>query len=828
MTIIEEGKFQLYSHITPALKADDYRFTVRQDLSAKKGSETLDEDDLPVDSLTTHVRVTAPRFQLPPDQVLSTFPPAGSEGAYGSRLPQVVIKRRTLPWERGLTRPGPFGEQIALPDTTPWLALVLIAEGEAELLLNEDAADCVTSDVELDGELDVAKGNCLLISKSVLERVLPTQLDVPLLAHARQVDIHDTELMMGDDDGFLSVVIANRLPVPGTDAQGNSVPVKYMACLINLEGQFHRLIPKAPAHRDVTDLYGVVKDVYVDAAVFDHVKSGEYVEHWTDPHVNPIVLDDAGQVLAIGNDALRQIEFEGGFLAESADGPAPLATDHAKIVGSIQNASAGSAAYTASKGHTSKYTDDIYVSMVEDFAKVKVAVTMEPKYRFPVLLHWSFVSTGDVTFEYLMRHLDSGMLGTGPEKPYDETGREPLEVVETGHVGLVQRTRVGDTTRAWYRGPLLPHPTSGERLPIAHSSDQLRAVVADSREDISLAAAFEIGRLLALSRPSMVAALLRWRQTQFQVARAGGIFDKSTFPFPDMVFGPDFRYELESKLRHLIVVNPDDLLGPHRTLITPGDPIDWGGEAYDLVAKGFGLDLDLTGGFESLEGLMTTSQQLGDMAPLVVETFDNNPAVVGPALTGALDRSVEQVMSNVLANEIVVDPVFGSSVLRGPELGNVVIIDGGILDASGGVITRDTIGIDPGGVGGVIDGGAAPGGVIVDGGTGPGGVIIDGGTGPGGVIIDGGTGPGGVVIGGGTGGSGPGGVIIDGGIIGGIGGLLNPGGPGAIGGLGVVTPRGPLADESASGRRRRRRRGEPDALDRLLARGREDTNGDEQ
>ena len=99
--------------------------------------------------------------------------------------------------------------------------------------------------------------------------------------------------------------------------------------------------------------------------------------------------------------------------------------------------------------------------------------------------------------------------------------RRPLEVVETGHVGLDQRTRRGDPVRAWYRGPCWPtrRPRAERRgCPLAHTADQLRVVVPDGREDISLAAAFEIGRLLALSQPSMIAALMRWRQQGYQVA----------------------------------------------------------------------------------------------------------------------------------------------------------------------------------------------------------------------------------------------------------------------------------------------------------------------
>ena len=103
--IIEEGKFLLYSHITPALKAGDYRFEVGQAMTAKKGTAEhrcgRRPDRAAADPRDRH-RAALP---APPRPGAVHLPPAGTEGAYGSRLPQIVIKRRTLPWERGLQDP---------------------------------------------------------------------------------------------------------------------------------------------------------------------------------------------------------------------------------------------------------------------------------------------------------------------------------------------------------------------------------------------------------------------------------------------------------------------------------------------------------------------------------------------------------------------------------------------------------------------------------------------------------------------------------------------------------------------------------------------------
>ena len=124
------GQFVLHSKANPPLKAGDYVLQGRQAIA---GGQTEPYDG--------HVRVTAPRYALPADQLLSTFPPANSEGAYENRLPQVVLKRRTLPWERA----PKLGE-----DDTPWLALVVIAEGEGTLSGDTPIAQCVTPGVALD------------------------------------------------------------------------------------------------------------------------------------------------------------------------------------------------------------------------------------------------------------------------------------------------------------------------------------------------------------------------------------------------------------------------------------------------------------------------------------------------------------------------------------------------------------------------------------------------------------------------------------------------------------------------------------------------------
>ncbi|HBF93922.1 MAG TPA: hypothetical protein DDX13_09690, partial [Marinobacter adhaerens] len=505
---VGEGKFKLYAKLNPPLEAGLWRIRANQKFSAQTPEASLDASALKVDEENIHLRIRSPRYILPPDQILSTYPPANSFGSYGSRLPQVVIKRRTLPWERRLD---------GAPANTPWLALVLIAEGEARLETGVDVANCVTEGVELDGLKEVAKGNCLAIRKSIIDKVFPTKNDVDLLAHAREVDIHDTELMMGDDDGFLAVVISNRLPVPGKDEDGNDAPVKYLACLVNLEGQYDVLLDRSP-----DPVPSFVTPFMVKSTV--HQSMASYDDHQVmgtalAPRAAGINAGDLQNLtqpvpLAPGVKGSRSTQFKSGAAATA---------------GAVPYSGSGTWAIKKSKGSTSA---DIALNMAEPFRVIQTfeALPLDPEYRFPVLLHWSFTTTGDTTFRSLMENLDSRLLGDVGPGQKSVSGRLPLEVAESGHVGLGHQTREGDKVRSWYRGPLVPHPTrnsSADRLKLAHSSDQLRVVIPDGREDLSLATAFETGRLLTLSQPSIIASLMRWRQNDYHAARLKSLLIKN-------------------------------------------------------------------------------------------------------------------------------------------------------------------------------------------------------------------------------------------------------------------------------------------------------------
>ena len=172
-----------------------------------------------VEALQTALDVTAPRFALPPDQVLSTFPPASAARRLHSRLPQVVSERRTLPWERSEFTAGgraqrPDARAAADDDAAPVARTGADRRGRGEPAVRRPGGGVHTSGTTLadPSDVDVPKATCLEIPESVVTKVFPALEDLPSLVHVREVDLNDTELALGDDDGWMAVVLCNRLP----------------------------------------------------------------------------------------------------------------------------------------------------------------------------------------------------------------------------------------------------------------------------------------------------------------------------------------------------------------------------------------------------------------------------------------------------------------------------------------------------------------------------------------------------------------------------------------------------------------------------------------
>jgi hypothetical protein len=187
----------------PALPADEYTIAVTQ---------TVDLD--PVAFTTRRAfTVAGERFALAPDVIQARFPPDGSMGDHGDVLPHVVLRRSTLPWERGPdATPDPAGP-------APWLALLLFAATEQPVPQVLPLAAAAGAEPYFPAPAGPGENVTVIdVPRALLEALLPTRAELPLLAHVRRGDGQD-----------VAVVVGNRLPTAGVSSAVH---------LVSLEGRF--------------------------------------------------------------------------------------------------------------------------------------------------------------------------------------------------------------------------------------------------------------------------------------------------------------------------------------------------------------------------------------------------------------------------------------------------------------------------------------------------------------------------------------------------------------------------------------------------------------
>jgi len=145
------------------------------------------------------------------------------------------------------------------------------------------------------------------------------------------------------------------------------------------------------------------------------------------------------------------------------------------------------------------------------------------KIRLVVLGSWSFQAS-DSPGSFLALMADLCLSGRGGVKllqmPTDAAGvTEPLakEALEIGYVSLANDMRIGETSTSWYRGPLVPAPTQEDFTygPYRFSDHAIHYNPDYGVFNHAYAAAWQIGRLLALSDASFAKSLTDWRREYF-------------------------------------------------------------------------------------------------------------------------------------------------------------------------------------------------------------------------------------------------------------------------------------------------------------------------
>lgn len=145
------------------------------------------------------------------------------------------------------------------------------------------------------------------------------------------------------------------------------------------------------------------------------------------------------------------------------------------------------------------------------------------KIRLVVLGSWSFTTPAGMpgSFLALMQALTGPGHG-GVKLLALDAGPEPnavaREALQTGYVPLRNTLRVGEASTAWYRGPLVPAPTTRDQAygPFNYSDHAMHYDPETGMFNHAYSAAWQIGRLLALSDAAFAARLFDWRRGYYQ------------------------------------------------------------------------------------------------------------------------------------------------------------------------------------------------------------------------------------------------------------------------------------------------------------------------
>jgi hypothetical protein len=258
-TSLDAGDIRFYDNYVPTLGVGDYLINVTQEVNPKN---TTIDDHFVASQLFS---VQGPRYSLPATDIFSVYPPANSQGVFDQFLPNVVLTKRELPWERNI-----FGDKDATQQT-PWLALLLFVAGEqigghdvlmpppgqhasndptmsanirvGDLYIHDDENGLLWPKLKVERYESASKDyltrticSVIDVSAQAFTTLVPKKTDLRYLAHVRQVDStsKDSGVLRINGDGWYSVVIGNRLPdaPAGPDSPGKL----NIAHLVSLEG----------------------------------------------------------------------------------------------------------------------------------------------------------------------------------------------------------------------------------------------------------------------------------------------------------------------------------------------------------------------------------------------------------------------------------------------------------------------------------------------------------------------------------------------------------------------------------------------------------------
>lgn len=143
------------------------------------------------------------------------------------------------------------------------------------------------------------------------------------------------------------------------------------------------------------------------------------------------------------------------------------------------------------------------------------------KVRLVVLHQWSFNVAKGTNFKELCEGLKDSARPLKMDHGTENISTELEKVYDYGYTALEHKLRSGGKTLSWYRGPLSPNflPTEPKTRTFSNADNALRYDNENGLLDVSYAAAWQLGRLLALQDQEFSSSLHRWKVSYKQKER---------------------------------------------------------------------------------------------------------------------------------------------------------------------------------------------------------------------------------------------------------------------------------------------------------------------
>jgi hypothetical protein len=549
-------KLQFFDYRKSKLEAGEYKVEVTQQYGNPKQTDTV---STATSALT--FRVTGDQLRLLPEQLFAQYPPSGEGGDFADTLPHIALNKASLPWERSAyiyDDDALYSEHDEVEIYEPWFYLMVIndddiSRGDANNPETRKLGDMIDDAIQDTGPAYLPQpfinrlksnieDNILSASEEILtidvkasffrQLIADRKEDLQYLAHVRERR-SESDMLVRE----LSVIMANRF------AQGNNQ--KYPLGMAN----YAMLVSLEQYLNDDSRVLSDSKSLYVTGGQttgtpLDQLSADAYVRlviltHWSfTSKDNPINFEKRSQALDAGS--LRLPSKHSSTVEDTL----------ISAVNTFITANNGKISDADSQLFLISGAFDTYIS--ENITESQDALLIQSGTQYKL----GFCSASDTYQEEVLTESNAeALLGIISEKqnslrfhnvltkyistpyhpfihdiPKRDSGTVFDHHLKAGMTALWHKFRLGDQSLSWYHGPLVPHQNTddtgdqlsdyekgreGENTYVASDADRLLyCYQSNGMLDASYAAAYELGRFLALRKSDYAKALYQYKRAR--------------------------------------------------------------------------------------------------------------------------------------------------------------------------------------------------------------------------------------------------------------------------------------------------------------------------